>query len=100
MNKSELKEWANNLDLTEIEHAAYIGVPLGTYRKWANGQRQLDAAPLELVHLLQLIQTDAPTIHANRLKQVLATLKPLDAGVSSHEGEKAPIGDFPDWLTP
>ena len=60
MTPIELKQWQSDLDLSELAMAAYIGVPVHTLRGWIKGTRKPDAAPLRLMHLLQMIETRAP----------------------------------------
>ena len=65
MNPQELKQWQADLGLSEAAMAAYLGVPVPTYRKWTNGTRKPDAAPMRLFAILQLVQLQAPEMHAN-----------------------------------
>ena len=65
MNPQELKQWQADLGLSEAAMAAYLGVPVPTYRKWTNGTRKPDAAPMRLFSILQLVQLQAPEMHAN-----------------------------------
>ena len=65
MNPRELKQWQADLGLSEAAMAAYLGVPVPTYRKWTNGTRKPDAAPMRLFAILQLVQLQAPEMHAN-----------------------------------
>lgn len=69
MNPETLKAWRARLSLGEAGMAAYLGVPVTTYRKWENGTRKPDAAPLRLFEVLQRIeQTDnAQHLHENFL---------------------------------
>ena len=66
MTPENLKAWRARLSLGEAGMAAYLGVPVTTYRKWENGTRKPDAAPLRLFAVLQRIeQTDnAQHLHA------------------------------------
>lgn len=57
MTPESLKAWRAHLSLGEAGMAAYLGVPVTTYRKWENGTRKPDAAPLRLFEVLQRIET-------------------------------------------
>ena len=63
MNPDTLKQWQSNLGMSELAMAQYIGVPVHTLRGWIKGTRALQAAPLRLVRVLQLIETRAPVLH-------------------------------------
>ena len=63
MNPDTLKQWQSNLGMSELAMAQYIGVPVHTLRGWIKGTRALQAAPLRLMHLLQMIETRAPVLH-------------------------------------
>ena len=69
MTPIELKQWQSDLDLSELAMAAYIGVPVHTLRGWIKGTRKPDAAPLRLMHLLQMIETRAPVLHADLIRE-------------------------------
>jgi transcriptional regulator with XRE-family HTH domain len=56
MTPDTLKAWRARLSLGEAGMAAYLGVPVTTYRKWENGTRKPDAAPLRLFAVLQRIE--------------------------------------------
>ena len=64
MTPDNLKSWRARLGLGDTGMAAYLGVPLGTLRKWENGTRTPDTAPLRLFAVLQLIEAQAPDLHA------------------------------------
>ena len=51
------------LSLTEGQAAAYFGVPVFTFRKWANGERGLSAAVLRLIEVMGIIEAVSPGIH-------------------------------------
>ncbi len=63
MTPENLKAWRTRLTLGEAGMAAYLGVPVTTYRKWENGTRNPDAAPLRLFAVLQLIEANAGDLH-------------------------------------
>jgi hypothetical protein len=52
------------LDLDEHQAADYLGVPVFTFRKWANGERSPSAATLRLLDVLRTIEALAPALHA------------------------------------
>ena len=64
MNPVELKQWQADLGLSELAMAHYLGVPVHTLRGWVKGTRALQAAPLRLVRVLQLVQDSAKPLHA------------------------------------
>jgi hypothetical protein len=68
-----LKAWAARLGLAESGMAAYLGVPVNTFKKWAGGERKPDTAPLRLMSLLQRLEREAPGIHAQLLAEALAS---------------------------
>lgn len=63
MKPDELKAWASRLGLGEAGMAAYLGVPVPTYRKWEAGTRRPDSAPLRLFAVLDLVEKRAPELH-------------------------------------
>lgn len=87
MTPDTLKTWRARLGLGEHGMAAYVGVPLFTWRKWENGTRTPDAAPLRLLALLQRLETDAPAIHAELLQD--AQKQPQDAPKRQGKGKGA-----------
>ena len=70
------------LSLTEGQAAAYFGVPVFTFRKWANGERALNAAVLRLIEIMGLIEAVSPGLHSALLPDAApkrgrpATVKP------------------------
>lgn len=61
----ELKTIASRHGLSELGMCHYLGVPVGTYRKWAKGERTLDSAPRRLLAVLGMIETQAPKLHTS-----------------------------------
>ena len=53
------------LNLDEPRAAAYLGVPVFTFRKWVTGERTPTAAVLRLVDVLGTIEALAPALHAS-----------------------------------
>jgi hypothetical protein len=74
-----LKAWQAGLGLSESGIAAYIGVPVHTWRKWCNGTRKPDAAPCALLDLLAVLPDAAPALHTERLESAHTTSKPAQA---------------------
>ena len=68
MTPIELKHWQSGLDLSDLAMAHYLGIPLPTWTKWADGTRTLDAAPRRLIQILQVIQTDSPALHVRLIR--------------------------------
>lgn len=64
MTPDNIKALQARLALSELAMAAYLGIPVTTYRKWVNGQRRPDSAPLRLFAVLDLIERHAPDLHA------------------------------------
>ena len=69
MTPIELKQWQAGLGLSEAAMAHYLGVPVHTLRGWIKGTRALQAAPLRLVRVLQLIQDEAKGTHAELITE-------------------------------
>jgi len=69
MTPIELKQWQADLGLSEAAMAHYLGVPVHTLRGWIKGTRALQAAPLRLVRVLQLIQDEAKGTHAELMRE-------------------------------
>lgn len=64
MNTADtLKATAARLGLSELAMAAYLGVPVFTYRKWVNGTRGMDAAPRRMLEVLERIENESPDLH-------------------------------------
>ena len=61
----ELKTIASRYGLSELGMCHYLGVPVGTYRKWVKGERALDSAPRRLLAVLGMIETQAPKLHTS-----------------------------------
>ena len=73
MTPIELKQWQSELGLSEAAMAHYLGVPVHTLRGWIKGTRALQAAPLRLVRVLQLIQDEAKGTHAELITEARAS---------------------------
>ena len=71
MTPDNLKAWRARLSLGEAGMAAYLGVPVTTYRKWENGTRKPDAAPLRLFSILQSIENldDGGVFHRDLIRE-------------------------------
>ena len=67
MTPDTLKAWRARLSLGEAGMAAYLGVPVTTYRKWENGTRKPDAAPLRLFEVLAMVERESVSLHLNLL---------------------------------
>lgn len=65
------RDTAQRLRLDEPRAADYFGVPLNTYRKWANGEREPGAAVARLVQVLGMIEALAPDLHQSFLPRVI-----------------------------
>lgn len=69
MTPDTLKQWQAGLGLSELAMAHYLGVPVHTLRGWIKGTRALQAAPLRLVRVLQLVQDSAKPLHAELITE-------------------------------
>ena len=110
MTPIELKQWQADLGLSEAAMAHYLGVPVHTLRGWIKGTRALQAAPLRLVRVLQLIETRAPVLHLDLINDA-RTSAPAARGrgrpakgapaVQNEPGD-APatpeVSEVPEWL--
>lgn len=73
MTPDNLKAWRARLGLGEAGMSAYLGVPVTTYRKWENGTRKPDAAPLRLFDVLQAVERESVSLHLNLLSDAQDT---------------------------
>ena len=51
------------LNFTDDQCAAYLGVPVPTFRKWITGERAPSAAVHRLIEVLGVIEALAPDLH-------------------------------------
>ena len=111
MKPDELKQWRQRLSLGEVGMAAYLGVPVTTYRKWENGTRSQDASTRRLFEVLQMIedaQESPGGMHDELVSRAryLAWVMKDDAPKRRGRRPKAPAtppapaaqGDIPAWL--
>ena len=68
MTKSRINETVERLNLTPQQAAIYLGVPIGTLRKWQAGTRHPPAAVTRLLYVLGAVETLAPDIHNHLLE--------------------------------
>ena len=117
MTPIELKQWQSDLGLSEAAMAHYLGVPVHTLRGWIKGTRALQAAPLRLVRVLQLIQDSAKPLHAELITEARASVpsrgqagrpsgsrnraKPhqIDAGATIQAPVSPGASEVPSWLS-
>lgn len=83
--------------------AAYLGVPVHTLRKWVNGTRKPDAAPMRLFAVLKMIEIRAPGLHADLVADTVpdgaAESAPVPAKRAGRaSGKPAPV--LPAWAAP
>lgn len=60
---ARLRETVDRLGLDESKGAAYLGVPVSTYRKWISGDREPGAAVIRLLDVLGSLEALAPALH-------------------------------------
>ena len=60
---------------TDEVTAAYVGVPVTTWRKWVTGAREASTSGARLIELLGLIRTMAPAIPDHLLEQAVGQVK-------------------------
>lgn len=77
------------LNLDESQAAAYLGVPVFTFRKWVSGERQPSASVLRLIEVLGVIETLAPALHASLMPE------PLDKVKRGRPVKKAHVEEVP-----
>ena len=95
MTPIELKQWQTDLGLSELAMAHYLGVPVHTLRGWIKGTRALQAAPLRLVRVLQLIQDSAKPLHAELISEARASVPvKRQAGRPAGSKNRVPAGQI------
>ena len=113
MTPIELKQWQANLSLSELAMAHYLGVPVHTLKKWVSGARTMDAAPKRLVQILARIQTDAPALHGELLREARAAapesaprargrpprITVAQTPIDAPQAPESPILEIPAWLS-
>lgn len=87
MTPIELKQWQADLGLSEAAMAHYLGVPVHTLRGWIKGTRALQAAPLRLVRVLQLVHDSAKPLHAELITEA-RTSEPVKRQAGRPSGSK------------
>ena len=113
MTPNELKQWQADLGLSEVAMAHYLGIPVHTLKKWINGTRTPDAAPLRLFAILQRIGAAYPVLHGDLIREARAAApdrapakrgRPAK-GAGATQAENAPqapesaVPGIPDWLS-
>jgi DNA-binding transcriptional regulator YiaG len=109
----ELKQWQADLGLSEAAMAHYLGIPVNTLKKWINGTRALQAAPLRLIEVLKRVQDDSQRIHLELMREARAAApdrapakrgRPRK-GIGATQSENAPqapestLPGIPEWLS-
>lgn len=64
------KALQTRLNLDEPRAAAYLGVPVFTFRKWAAGDRKPTAAVARLLEVLGMVEAMNPALHNSFLPPV------------------------------
>lgn len=65
--KTRLTELEARLKLTPTQMAAYLGVPVFTYRKWKSGERVPTVVLTRLLDVLGTVEVLNPALHAQFL---------------------------------
>jgi hypothetical protein len=99
-NAETLKATAARLGLSEMAMAAYLGVPVHTYRKWVNGTRGMDSAPRRLLDVLERIENEAPDLHMSLIDAAQAQGGPLEARKPRGGGKDASKAEKPASAPP
>ena len=73
---SRLKTLSARLGFDEHRTAAYLGAPIGTYRKWLVGTRSPNAVVGRLLEVLGLLEALAPAIHDGLLPPAVVRRRP------------------------
>lgn len=99
MTPDEIKAWRARLSLGEVGMAAYLGVPVTTLRKWENGTRRPDSAPLRLFGVLTLIEQQAPDLHQDLIMAAVTIDRsvPVRGRGRPAKIEVGPQG-LPEWM--
>lgn len=112
MTPIELKQWQADLGLSEAAMAHYLGIPVHTLKKWINGTRKPDAAPLRLFAVLRRIMATAPGLHLKLIQEAhdkAPDMPPAKRGrpvkgIVAILAENAPgspesiVSEIPDWM--
>ena len=62
---ASLNATMSRLGLDDHQGAAYLGVPVTTYRKWIKGERAPSASVVRLLYVLGMLEALAPALHAS-----------------------------------
>lgn len=73
------------LGLDDSRAAAYLGVPVYTFRKWASGERTPSASVLRLLEVLGMVEAMAPAIHEALVP--VAHVEQIPVKSDAHVGE-------------
>lgn len=63
MNKEQLTNWRESIELNKTQMARYLGVPVNTYLQWERGDREMTAAPIRLISVLSQVEMLCPDVH-------------------------------------
>ena len=64
------KALQTRLNLDDGQAAAYLGVPVFTFKKWSAGERKPTAAVARLLEVLGMVEAMNPALHASFLPPV------------------------------
>lgn len=85
---ADIHALVDRLGLNDPRAAAYLGIPVFTFRKWVTGERQPSAAVLRLFDVLGMVEAMAPALHA--------ALLPPESRHAEKSGAKRSTGSTQD----
>jgi DNA-binding transcriptional regulator YiaG len=80
---ARVRQTVTRLNLSELRAAAYLGVPVFTYRKWCTGEREPGAAVSRLLDVLGMVEAMAPALHGGFLPPEIGHVKKSRGGKST-----------------
>ena len=70
MNKEQLTQWRERLDLTQRQMTRYVGVSEATWRSWESGRRRVQGPALRLLGVLTMLESVCPAVHDSLISGV------------------------------
>ena len=78
--RPEFAALMTRLNLDEPRAAAYLGVPVFTFRKWVSGERTPSASVTRLLEVLGMVEALAPALHASFIPPTTPPREPKKRG--------------------